>query len=121
MVCASFSVLLKVGKKVSDPNLASPVTPAPPSGLTDDHSCQENIVEEFATPKACTPKTPGRLPLNNEQLTSRVEPSTTVGDDIDTDVLIQMTNNLNKAISQQDINTFRYILYLSCDNVHTYN
>lgn len=109
---------MKGVKKASDPNLGSPLTPAPPSGI-DDHSsslCQENIVEGFPTPKAGTPKIPGRLPINtNEQLPTRVEPSTTVGDDIDADVLIQLTNNLNKAISQRDINAFQYILHLLCD------
>ena len=95
---------VQTAKKTSDPNLASPLTPAPPSGgisLSDEGSGSlghEGIVEEYATPKSNTPVVPpGGLPLSNQSTT-----------DDHTDTLIQLTNNLNQAIRQRDINSFQW-------------
>lgn len=85
-------------KKASDPNLASPLTPAPllsddtPSGLG-----QESVIEEFSTPKSNTPMGLN-IPLKDP-----------VAED-NTDTLLQLTSDLNKAVQQRDISAFQYVI-----------
>ena len=94
-------------KKASDPNLVSPMTPASSSGigLSGDSSTsglgQDSTTDEFATPKGNTPSIPDTLPFTNPTLPS-------VAEDGQTDMLIKLTNDLNKAIRQRDINAFQY-------------
>ena len=95
-------------KKASDPNLASPLTPAP-AGLGDESSSglgQDSIIEEFATPKSNTPTIPERLPLKGNG------PVVSIPVEDQNELLIKLTSDLNKAIRQRDINAFQY--------VHTY-
>ena len=98
-------------KKASDPNLSSPLTPAPAGGISlgDESSSggQESTIEEFATPKGNTPMIPEMLPLkSNGPMVGGDEPSPAKDQ---SDVLIKLTNDLNKAIRQRDINTFQYV------------
>ena len=99
-------------KKASDPNLASPLTPASSGGigLGDESSSglgQDSTIEEFATPKGNTPMIPERLPLKSDSLAAGVE--SLAADQ--NEVLIKLTNDLNKAIRQRDISAFQYVQY----------
>ena len=109
------TLVTPTAKKASDPNLASPMTPVPSGsiGLGEDSSAglvQDSITEEFGTPKGNTPMIPERLPLTSNG------PSA-VGADADnqSDVLIKLTSDLNKAIRQRDINAFQYVHTMPCD------
>lgn len=85
------------------------MTPATPLSITalGDHDSSsglgghETLTEEFSTPKSSnTPKIPERLPINDR-------PTVYESSDDHTDMLIQRTNQLNKAIRQRDMNSFQ--------------
>ena len=67
------------------------------------------MLEQFTTPSSDTPKVPGKLPILPQPVNEELEN--------DSEMLIQLTNDLNKAIRQRDFTAFQYV----CDVCNSEN
>jgi len=86
----------RFSKKVSDPNLPSPITPVNSDPSLGDSGNSGSMRTEIAAVAATTSCTP------SEQA---VEPTSTSS--INSDVIIELTKTLTKAMAQYDLATFQ--------------